>query len=77
MFQTRVICLNTTCFFLKKKKVHLFKEMKTYENKNKNKMQVGDNRRKLLNVTKEIVFFSLLAVSGLKTQTKDLSVTLL
>jgi len=40
-------------------------------------MQVGDNRRKLLKVTKEIIFFSLLAVSELKTQAKDLSVTLL
>lgn len=41
-------------------------------------MQVGDNRRKLLNVTKAIIFFfPLLAVSELKTQTKDLLVTLL
>lgn len=42
--------------------------MKTYENNIKRKMQVRDNRRKLLYVTKEIIFFSLLAISELKTQ---------
>lgn len=51
--------------------------IQTNENKNKSYMQARNNRTKQLNMTNEIVFLlSLLAVSEVKIQTKDLSVTL-